>query len=89
MEISDTTLAFDLGTKARLYARAGIPEYWVVDVTGQRIVVHRDPRAGIYENVTSCRTGQTIEPLSAPGSNLKVDDVFPQRSSPATQDEPK
>ena len=52
VEISDTTLAFDLGTKSRLYARAGIHEYWVVDVQGQRILVHRNPRAGVYENVT-------------------------------------
>jgi Uma2 family endonuclease len=46
VEISDTTLAFDLGIKARLYARAGISEYWVVDVTGRRIVVHSRPACG-------------------------------------------
>jgi Uma2 family endonuclease len=84
VEISDTTLAFDLGTKSRLYARAGIPEYWVVDVPGRRIVVHRGPRAGIYENVISYRADETIEPLSAPGRNLKVADAFPERSGLAT-----
>lgn len=77
VEISDTTLAFDLKTKARLYARAGIREYWVVDVVGRRIVVHRDPRAGVYEDVTSHHAGESIEPLSAPGSSFKVDDAFP------------
>lgn len=76
VEISDSTLAFDLGVKARLYARAGIAEYWVVDVTGRRIVVHRDPRAGVFESVTSYGTGEGIEPLSAPGRNFKVDDAF-------------
>jgi Uma2 family endonuclease len=59
VEISDTTLAFDLGIKARLYARAGIAEYWVVDVTGRRIVVHRAPRDGVYEDVGSYRAGRT------------------------------
>ena len=81
VEISDTTLAFDLGIKARLYARAGIPEYWVVDVVGRRIVVHREPvhrepRAGAFENVASYREGESIAPLSAPGRGFLVDDAF-------------
>lgn len=77
VEISDTTLAFDLRIKARLYARAGIEEYWVVDVAGRRIVVHREPRDGIYGNVASCGKGECIEPLSAPGRSFSVDDAFP------------
>ena len=85
VEISDTTLAFDLGTKARLYARAGIPEYWVVDVVGRRIVVHRepvhrDPGTGAFENVASYREGESIAPLSAPGRSFRVDDAFPGRT---------
>jgi Uma2 family endonuclease len=58
VEISDTTLAFDVGVKARLYARAGIAEYWVVDVAGRRIVVHRAPRDGVYDDVASYRSGK-------------------------------
>ena len=77
VEISDTTLAFDLGTKARLYARAGIPEYWVVDVVGERIVVHRSPGSGVYADMKSYRIGESIEPLAAPGSNFTVADAFP------------
>jgi Uma2 family endonuclease len=79
VEISDTTLAFDLGIKARLYARAGIAEYWVVDVAGRRIVVHRTPRDGVYGNVASYRAGESIEPLSAPGRGFSVDVAFPVR----------
>ena len=77
VEISDTTLAFDLGIKSRLYARAGIQEYWVVDVTGERIIVHRSPGSGVYTDVKSYRTGESIEPLSAPGSSFNVADAFP------------
>lgn len=80
VEISDTTPAFDLGTKARLYARAGILEYWVVDVVGRRIVVHRDPRAGAFENVAPYREGESIAPLSAPGRSFPVEDAFPDRT---------
>jgi Uma2 family endonuclease len=47
VEISDTTLGFDLTTKAELYARAGIVEYWVIDIQAKRIIVHRDPREGL------------------------------------------
>jgi hypothetical protein len=37
------TLRFDLTVKAAIYARAGIAEYWVLDVNGRRMIVHRDP----------------------------------------------
>jgi Uma2 family endonuclease len=77
VEISDTTLAFDLRTKSRLYARAGIPVYWVVDVVGKRIVVHHGPRDGAYSDLTSYGAGESIEPLSAPGRSFRVDDAFP------------
>ena len=46
VEVSETTLAFDLGVKLALYAAAKIPEYWVVDLTGRRLHVHTLPRGG-------------------------------------------
>jgi Uma2 family endonuclease len=46
VEISDTTLSFDLTKKAALYARAGIVEYWALDVAARRLVVHREPTEG-------------------------------------------
>jgi Uma2 family endonuclease len=46
IEVSDTTLALDLTTKARLYSRCGIPEYWVVDVLQQQVMVFREPGPG-------------------------------------------
>lgn len=48
IEISDSTLDLDLGRKARLYARYGVPEYWVVDVEGQRIHQFWDPAGETY-----------------------------------------
>lgn len=39
-QVAESTLATDLGRKARLYARNRVPEYWVVDVEGRRIVRH-------------------------------------------------
>jgi Uma2 family endonuclease len=48
VEVADTTLAFDLGTKVPLYARCGIPELWVVDVNERVIRVYRDPSVSGY-----------------------------------------
>ena len=80
VEIADTTLAFDTRIKALLYARAGIEEYWVVDVAGRRIVVHRDPGDGVYGSVASYGAGESIQPLSAPGRRFSVDDAFQGRA---------
>jgi Uma2 family endonuclease len=53
VEISDTTLSFDSGKKARLYARADIAEYWVLDIAARRLNVHRDPAHGVYQSVSA------------------------------------
>ncbi len=42
-EVSDTTLAFDRERKSPLYAKAGIPEYWIVNLVDRLLEVHRDP----------------------------------------------
>ena len=46
VEVSETTLAFDLGVKLALYAAAKIPEYWVVDLANGKLHVHTLPRGG-------------------------------------------
>ena len=48
VEVADSSLAFDTEEKRLIYATAGIREYWVVDVSGRRLLVYRDPRAGDY-----------------------------------------
>ena len=51
VEVSDSTLRFDLKTKALLYAHVGVPEYLVLDVTGRKIHRHRLPARGGYRDV--------------------------------------
>ena len=48
VEISSTSLSFDLGKKAALYAEGGVPEYWIVDVTGARVICLTEPVDGAY-----------------------------------------
>ena len=78
IEIADTSLAFDLTVKAALYARAGIVEYWVLDVPGRRLIVHRDPQAGQYGSVTAYSEQEGVAPLAAPNATFQVRDVFPE-----------
>ena len=80
VEISDTTLAFDLKVKAPLYARAGIAEYWVVDITGRRIIVHRDPLEGAYRLVEAYSAEESVRPLAAAESAFPVIEAFPSSS---------
>jgi Uma2 family endonuclease len=77
IEISDSTLGFDLTIKAGLYARAGISEYWVFDIPAHRLIVHRDPRNGMYTSVAAYRPEEAVAPLAAPEHEFLVRDAFP------------
>ncbi len=76
VEISDTTLRFDLTVKARLYTRAGIAEYWVVDIPARRIVAHRDPQDGHYRSVVAYSEQESVRPLAAPDREFPVGSAF-------------
>jgi Uma2 family endonuclease len=60
VEMGNTSLAMDLGPKARIYAAGGIPEYWVLDVKQREIVVHRAPSRSGYEDVRRVGIGDTV-----------------------------
>jgi Uma2 family endonuclease len=76
IEVSDSSLQFDLSTKAALYARAGIPEYWVLDLNGRRMIVHREPSATGYRSINAYAENESVTPLSAPDSSLVVANVL-------------
>jgi Uma2 family endonuclease len=59
-EVSDTTLRSDLTRKAALYARAGVREYWVLDLNRRLLVVHRQPRDGGYRSIQFFNAGDTV-----------------------------
>ena len=77
VEVSDTTLGFDLNVKSTLYARAGIVEYWVVDIAGRRLIVHRDPAPQGYRSVIAYSESEKVAPLAAPQNELQAGEVFP------------
>jgi Uma2 family endonuclease len=57
IEVSDTTLRYDLNVKARLYATHGVREYWVVDLVANRVWRHRKPRGTQYAERTEVAAG--------------------------------
>jgi Uma2 family endonuclease len=71
IEVSDSSLRFDLGEKADLYATAGVRDYWVVNVPARSIVVHRDPAAGRYRDVRSYAGADELRPLQVPEVALR------------------
>jgi len=78
LEIADSSLYLDMTIKSGLYARAGIADYWVLDIAGRRMIVFRDPRDGRYESILAYAADEDVAPLAAPESLLRVGDIFPQ-----------
>jgi len=76
IEVADTTLAYDRDVKGPLYARAGIPEFWLVNLPADRVDVHRQPRAERYADVRAVSRGETLSPLRLPNVTLGTDDIL-------------
>jgi Uma2 family endonuclease len=82
VEVADSSLFFDLTTKAELYATANIPEYWVVDLENKQLHVFRDPQP-VPENGNAYRTHLTlasaerVSPLAKPDASVSVAELLP------------
>lgn len=78
VEVADSSLVADRKKKLPLYARAGIAEYWIVNVAGRQVEVHRDPdpTAGVYRQVAVFTPGQHVAPAAFPGATLAVGELF-------------
>jgi Uma2 family endonuclease len=77
VEVSDTSIRTDLLVKARLYARAGIPEYWALDLPNRRLHVHREPAGQDYSTVTVVEDGGSVAYEARPESVIAVADLLP------------
>jgi Uma2 family endonuclease len=76
IEVSDTTLRRDREVKLPRYARAGIPEGWILDLTGEAIERHNDPSEGGYRRTERARRGETLASEIMPDLILRVDAVL-------------
>jgi Uma2 family endonuclease len=74
IEVADTTVRYDATTKRDLYARAGVPEYWVLDIPARRLIVHRGLTQGQFEQIDSIPENASV---SAGGIEIPVSELLP------------
>ena len=72
IEIADSSLSYDLETKAPLYAASGVREYWVIDAVKLTTTVHRDPIGSDYRSRHEIPADQILTPVAAAASALTV-----------------
>ena len=77
VEISDESLRHDRTFKRRLYARCGIPEYWILALPEARLEIYRDPTGDSYQSLTHHGAGDRVAPLARPDAQIVVDDLLP------------
>lgn len=84
IEVSDRSLDYDRTRKASLYARAGIADYWIINLANNQLEVYRDPRPDPYQpygrgygSVTTLVTSDFIQPLAEAQVSLAVAELLP------------
>ena len=84
VEVSLSRLTFDRGRKGSLYARAGIQDYWIVNVQDRRLEVYREPIGNSaapfgwrYGRAVTLGPDQRVSPLAAPEAECDVADLLP------------
>jgi Uma2 family endonuclease len=84
VEVSDSTFESDTQEKASLYASGGIADYWVIDLTTDRVLVFRSPQPEIgskfgqnYASVSAYGRDDKLTPLAAPNARILVSDLLP------------
>ncbi len=81
VEVAEWSVRLDRGLKGRLYARAGIPEYWIVNLVDRVLEVHRAPRRqgrrSKYDEIQILRPEADVSPLASPLAVIAVADLFP------------
>jgi Uma2 family endonuclease len=75
-EVSDTTLAYDRGRKLAAYARAGIPEYWILDLTAETLEVCRKPEHSGYAQRWTVTEDERIS-TEGSAQRIRVKDLLP------------
>jgi Uma2 family endonuclease len=78
IEVSDSTLDYDRNRKGPAYARAGVEDYWIVNLVNRVVEVYRGPTPDRgYQSIGRYRPGQPVAPLAAPSALIAVDDLLP------------
>jgi Uma2 family endonuclease len=76
IEVSDTTLEYDRRVKVPLYARAGVPEVWIVNLNDERVEMFADPSGGAYRTTAVYSRDEEIQSYALCDLNLDVSKIF-------------
>jgi len=76
IEISDTSLSYDRDVKVPLYARSGIPEVWLLDVSRRVVLVNRNPTPQGYQTTFTADLGAILAPVALPDCEIAVNEIF-------------
>jgi Uma2 family endonuclease len=76
IEVSHSSLHFDQNEKLTLYARAGIGEYWIVNIEQRVVEVYREPAGDTYRHKERFSSGQHVTPLAQSDISLDVDQLM-------------
>ena len=77
VEVSNSSLKGDTTVKAQIYARHGLPEYWVVAIPNRQLIVHREPSSEGYGSVQAYGLDDRVVPLAAPEATVRLADMMP------------
>ena len=77
VEVSHESLRYDRTVKQRLYARCGIPEYWILALPESRLEIYRNPAGDGYQSVTNHAAGDRVAPLARSDAQIVVGDLLP------------
>ena len=76
IEVADSSLAFDRTVKLSLYARAGIPEYWIINLKHRTGEVHQQPSDTGYLQTTTAGPGARLQLAAAPEITVALDEIL-------------
>ena len=76
IEVADSTLPYDRNVKRPLYARHGVPEYWLIDVNGGRILTFRKPRDGRYADESTVSDLRSVAIGALEGVQIDLSGLF-------------
>ena len=76
IEVAETSLESDRSVKIPLYARAYVPEVWLIDVCTERLEVYRNPSPQGYTEVNSHDKNAFVTPSGAPGFTVNISSLF-------------
>ncbi len=76
IEVADSSFNTDSGAKLAVYAKAGIREYWIVDLMENLVHVHRQPSGFVYQSVTTVTPAQSLDIEGLPGVTIAAQNIF-------------